>query len=123
MDLHASLEEPVTIEPGAFRCVPAGIIVALPRGFEAQIRPRSGLAARDGVTVLNAPGTVDADYRGEIRVVLVNHGPRPFTVSNGMRIAQMVIAPVERASIVEVLSESELDATRRSSGGFGHTGV
>ena len=123
MDLHASREEPVTIEPGTFRCVPAGIIVALPRGFEAQIRPRSGLAARDGVTVLNAPGTVDADYRGEIRVVLVNHGPRPFTVSNGMRIAQMVIAPVERASIVEVRSERELDTTRRSAGGFGHTGV
>ncbi|MFW6180626.1 MAG: dUTP diphosphatase [Spirochaetota bacterium] len=123
IDLHASLEEPVTIDPGAFRCVPAGIIVSLPQGYEAQIRPRSGLAARDGVTVLNAPGTVDADYRGEVRVVLINHGPRPFTVRNGMRIAQMVVAPVARADVVEVSSERELDSTLRSSGGFGHTGV
>lgn len=123
IDLHASLDEPVTIDPGAFRCVPAGIVISLPRGFEAQIRPRSGLAARDGITVLNAPGTVDADYRGEVKVVLINHGPRPFTVENGMRIAQMVVAPVERAAVVEVQSEHELERTDRDSGGFGHTGV
>jgi dUTP pyrophosphatase len=123
MDLYASLPEPLVIEPGGFECVPAGIIISLPQGYEAQIRPRSGLAARQGVTVLNAPGTVDADYRGEVKVILINHGKSPFRVERGMRIAQMVIAQVQRADVTEAGSEQELDRTGRSSGGFGHTGM
>jgi dUTP pyrophosphatase len=123
MDLYASLEHPVTIMPGEYSCVPSGIIISLPEGLEAQIRPRSGLAAKHGITVLNTPGTVDSDYRGEIKVILVNHGKKLFTVKNGMRIAQMVISKVERVQIIEAAEKTELAATRRDDGGFGHTGL
>src|SRR6516225_6210503 len=112
LDLTAAVgaDTPVTLAPGERCLVPCGIAIALPRGFEGQVRPRSGLAARHGVTVLNAPGTVDADYRGEVMVLLVNHGAEPFVVTRGMRIAQLVVAPVARAAAVEV---AELDATGR----------
>jgi dUTP pyrophosphatase len=100
--------------------IPTGIALALPRGHEGQIRPRSGLAARQGVTVLNTPGTIDADYRGEVQVILINHGAEPFVVERGMRIAQLVIARVERAALIEVDS---LDSTERASGGMGSTGM
>ena len=121
LDLVAAVPEgePVTLAPGARRLIPTGLAIALPDGFEAQVRPRSGLAARHGVTVLNTPGTIDADYRGEIKVIMINLGPVPFTVTRGMRIAQLTIAPVVRAGIAEV---SELEPTARGSGGFGSTG-
>jgi len=123
IDLFASIDEPVRIDPGEYKRIPSGIIISLPEGYEAQIRPRSGLAFREGVTVLNAPGTVDADYRGEIGVLLVNHGKRPFSVHSGMRIAQMIVTPVARADVVEVMHLEELERTDRDCGGFGHTGV
>ncbi len=119
MDLCAAIAEPVTLAPGARRLVPTGWSIALPAGYEAQVRPRSGLALSHGVTVLNAPGTVDADYRGEIGVVLVNHGAEPFVVRPGERIAQLVVARVERAEL-EVCDS--LDATDRGDGGYGSTG-
>jgi dUTP pyrophosphatase len=119
LDLLAAVDTPVTLAPGARALVPTGLAVALPAGFEAQVRPRSGLAARHGVTVLNAPGTVDADYRGEIQVILVNHGAEPFTIGRGERIAQMVVAPVTTATLLAVDS---LDETVRGGGGFGSTG-
>ncbi len=119
LDLVAAVDAPVTLAPGERALVPTGIAIALPEGFEAQVRPRSGLAAHDGVTLLNTPGTIDADYRGEIRVILINHGAAPFTVTRGLRIAQMVVAPVARAAIVEVTA---LDDTARGAGGFGSTG-
>jgi len=97
LDLLAAIDAEVTLAPGAIVLVPTGIAIALPEGFEAQVRPRSGLAAKNGVTVLNSPGTIDADYRGEIKIILINHGPQPFVVTRGMRIAQMVVAPVARA--------------------------
>lgn len=122
MDLSAALDggEELVLAPGARTLVPTGIAVALPAGYEAQVRPRSGLAAKHGVTVLNAPGTIDADYRGEIKVILINHSPEPFVITRGMRIAQLVIAPVTQARwrIVE-----ELDDTSRGAGGFGSTGI
>ena len=121
MDLVAAVEKEVTIPPGGFLPIPTGLQVALPEGFEGQIRPRSGLAARFGVTVLNAPGTIDSDYRGEIQVLLVNHGPADFVVSRGDRIAQLVIAGVVRGEWQEVTGD--LAATARGEGGFGHTGV
>jgi dUTP pyrophosphatase len=111
------------MEPGEFTSISTGIIVSIPRGYEAQIRPRSGLASRHGVTVLNAPGTIDADYRGEVGIILINHGKENFTVTNGMRIAQMVIARVDSTRIEEAVSIEELEKTERDSGGFGHTGV
>lgn len=120
MDLPAAIEAPMTLDPGEFRRVPCGFAVALPLGFEAQIRPRSGLASKHGVTVLNAPGTIDSDYRGEVQVVLINHGSSPFVVERGMRIAQMVVAPVTRVAWVEV---DELSQSARDAGGFGHTGT
>ena len=123
IDLMASLENPVDIRPGEFARIPAGIAISLPSGYEAQIRPRSGLAFKHGVTLLNAPGTIDADYRGEVGVLLINHGKETFTVTNGMRIAQMVVAQVQTASIEEAVSIEELEKTDRDSGGFGHTGV
>ena len=119
MDLAASLDTEVTIAPGQRALFGTGLAIALPRGFEAQVRPRSGLAAKHGVTVLNAPGTIDEDYRGEIKVILINHGDEPFVVKSGERIAQMVIAPVARVTPVEADS---LDGSTRGAGGFGHTG-
>jgi dUTP pyrophosphatase len=119
MDLPAAVDEALTIQPGGRALVPTGLAIALPPGFEAQIRPRSGLAARDGVTVLNTPGTVDADYRGEVKVILINLGDAPFTVTRGMRIAQMVIAPVAQAAVEEA---DALPETPRGEGGFGSTG-
>jgi len=123
IDLMASLENPIEIRPGEFAHIPTGIIISLPGGCEAQIRPRSGLAFKHGVTLLNAPGTIDADYRGEVGVLLINHGKETFTVTNGMRIAQMVVARVQTASIEEAMSIEELEKTDRDSGGFGHTGI
>ena len=122
LDLLAAVpaDAPVELPPGARALIPTGIAMALPPGHEAQIRPRSGLAVRHGVTVLNAPGTVDADYRGEVQVILVNLGSEPFTVRRGMRIAQMVIALLRPAKLVEIKT---LDATARASGGFGSTGT
>jgi len=119
MDLVAALADAVSFEPGEFKLVPCGIATAIPEGYEAQVRPRSGLAARHGITVLNAPGTIDSDYRGEVQVLLVNHGRAPFVVTPGMRIAQMVVAPVAR---VEWSRRDSLVDTARSAGGFGHTG-
>jgi dUTP diphosphatase len=121
LDLLAAVPEnsPVVLAPGKYALIPTGLSIALPPGYEAQVRPRSGLAARHGVTVLNAPGTVDADYRGEIGVPLINHGDVPFTVRRGERIAQMVIAPVIQVELVPVAT---LSSTARGSGGFGSTG-
>lgn len=120
LDLQAALDAPITLEPGQRSLVPTGLAIALPAGFEAQIRPRSGLALRDGITVLNSPGTIDADYRGEVKVILVNLGNGPVTLERGMRIAQMVIARYERSAWHEV---DELDETARGRGGFGSTGT
>ena len=121
LDLFAAIPDtkPLTLRAGARALVPTGIAIALPEGYEGQVRPRSGLATRHGLTILNAPGTIDADYRGEIQVVLANLGNEDVTITRGMRIAQLVIAPVARAQIVEVAS---LDETVRGSGGFGSTG-
>ena len=120
VDLPAAVDKAIALAPGAYAMVPTGLAVALPAGFEAQVRPRSGLAAKNGVTVLNSPGTIDADYRGEIKVVLINHGEEPFTVERGMRIAQMVVAPV---TSVNWLAVDSLDETARGEGGFGSTGT
>jgi dUTP pyrophosphatase len=119
MDLCAAVTSDVVIEPGAYTMVPTGYAIGLPSGFEAQVRPRSGLAAKNGVTVLNSPGTIDADYRGEVSVILINHGKSAFTVTRGMRIAQMVVAPVRTAMLEE---KENLDDTARGAGGFGSTG-
>jgi dUTP pyrophosphatase len=121
LDLLAAVPEdaPIVLAPGKYALVPTGLSIALPPGYEAQVRPRSGLAARHGITVLNAPGTVDADYRGEIGVPLINHGDVPFTIRRGERIAQMVIASVVQAELVPVTT---LSTTTRGSGGFGSTG-
>ena len=121
MDLRAAVaeEEPMIIEPGERALVPTGLCMALPAEMEAQVRPRSGLAARSGITVLNSPGTIDADYRGEVKVILINHGREAFRVERGMRIAQMVIAPVTQ---VQLLAADTLDETERGGGGFGSTG-
>ena len=122
MDLIAALGEgeAMVLQPGERALVPTGLAIALPAGFEAQVRPRSGLAAKNGVTVLNSPGTIDCDYRGEVKVVLINHGREPFTIERGTRIAQMVVAPVTQAMFREVES---LDETARGAGGFGSTGT
>lgn len=120
MDLLAAVAEPVTLEPGQRKLIPTGIAIALPAEFEAQIRPRSGLALKNGISLVNSPGTIDADYRGEIGVIVINHGDQPFTVERGTRIAQMVIARHERAVWTEV---DNLDETARGSGGFGSTGT
>jgi dUTP diphosphatase len=122
LDLLAAVSEgaPLVIAPGRWAAVPTGIAVALPPGTEGQIRPRSGLAARSGVSVLNAPGTIDADYRGEVQVLLINFGTEPFAVARGMRIAQLVVAPVGRARLIET---DRLAETGRGAGGFGSTGV
>jgi dUTP pyrophosphatase len=122
MDLRAAVaeDEPITLHPGDRFAVPTGLAFALPEGFEAQVRPRSGLAAKAGVTCLNTPGTVDSDYRGEVKVILINHGPDAFVIRRGDRIAQLVIAPVVQAAWRETDS---LDETQRGKGGFGSTGV
>lgn len=120
LDLLAAIVDDVLIQPGTFESIPTGIEIALPKGTEGQIRPRSGLAAGYGVTVLNSPGTIDEDYRGEVRVLLINHGKRDFVVSRGMRIAQMIVSPCIRVAIHEV---TNLDQTVRGTGGFGSTGV
>lgn len=121
LDLLAAVPEdqPMTLAAGRHALVPTGLMIALPPGYEAQVRPRSGLALKHGVTVLNAPGTVDADYRGEVAVLLINHGAEPFTIRRGERIAQMVVAPVTTANLVAVAT---LSATERGGGGFGSTG-
>lgn len=120
MDLEAYIMQELVLTPGAYAAIPTGIKIAMPQGIEAQIRPRSGLAAKHAITVLNSPGTIDADYRGEIRVLLINlHQTQAFTITKGMRIAQMVFAPISRAR----LQEGQMDATFRGEGGFGSTGV
>lgn len=119
MDLFATLEEDLVLACGERTLVPTGIAIALPEGFEAQVRPRSGLALKHGIALVNSPGTIDPDYRGEIGVIVINHGAEPFTIRNGERIAQLVIAPFVRTTLEVV---DELDDTGRGSGGFGHTG-
>jgi dUTP pyrophosphatase len=119
LDLCAAIDQPITLPPGGAAAIGTGLAMAIPDGYEGQVRPRSGLAMKSQVTVTNAPGTIDADYRGECRVLLINHGREPFTVSSGDRIAQLVIAPVVQAELVEV---DALDETERGAGGFGSTG-
>jgi dUTP pyrophosphatase len=118
-DLHAAVAGPTTIARGQILLVPCGFAMALPPGYEAQVRPRSGLSSRHGVTIVNTPGTIDADYRGEVHVPLINLGPADFVIERGMRIAQMVVMPVPPVELIEV---EELDDTARGRGGFGHTG-
>ena len=120
MDLRANIDEPITLHPLERRLIPTGLHIALPKGMEAQIRPRSGLALKHGITVLNSPGTIDADYRGEVMVVLINFSDKDFVINDGERIAQMVIARYEQ---VEFKTVEELDETERGEGGYGHTGV
>ncbi|MFO0110149.1 MAG: dUTP diphosphatase [Alphaproteobacteria bacterium] len=120
MDLMAAIADPITLAPGERKLIPTGIAIALPDGFEAQVRPRSGLALKHGLSIVNAPGTVDADYRGEVGVLLINLGQENFTIERGMRIAQMVSAPYSRARFTEVL---ELPSSERGEGGFGSTGT
>jgi dUTP pyrophosphatase len=119
VDLVAAIDEPVRIHAHERATIGTGVAISLPEGYEAQVRPRSGLAAQHGITLVNSPGTIDADYRGEIRVILINHGSEPFTVRPGDRIAQMIVGPVARVDWLEV---DELDETSRGGGGFGHTG-
>ena len=119
-DLRANLDAPVTLQPMQRHLIPTGLHIALPAGFEAQVRPRSGLALRHGITVLNSPGTIDADYRGEVMVLLVNLGQEPFVVNDGERIAQLIVARYEQVTLVPADS---LDITERGEGGYGHTGV
>ena len=120
LDLLAAVDEPLLLEPGKRALVPTGLAMAIPAGYEGQVRPRSGLAAKNGVTVLNTPGTIDADYRGEVKVILINLGEDAFTVERGARIAQLIIAPIHQAEIVGVETLSE---TARGDGGFGSTGT
>jgi dUTP pyrophosphatase len=120
LDLRAAIAAPVALAPMERRPIPTGLRVAIPRGFEGQVRARSGLALKHGLALVNAPGTIDSDYRGELQVLLVNLGPEPFTIEHGMRIAQLVVSPIERVDVVAVRS---LDGTTRGSGGFGSTGV
>lgn len=120
MDVRAKLETPIVLQPGAYQLIPTGLFAALPVGTELQVRPRSGLAFKHGITVLNAPGTIDADYRGEIGVLLINHGTHPFTIENGERIAQLILAKYERIAWTE---SENLPESQRGSGGFGSTGT
>jgi dUTP pyrophosphatase len=122
MDLRAALEKPLVLEPGERAAVPTGLAIALPDGYEGQVRARSGLARKHGIAIVNAPGTIDADYRGEVQVLLVNLGREPYSIEPGDRIAQLVVAPVVRVRIAQVASAEELGATERGSGGFGSTG-
>jgi dUTP pyrophosphatase len=119
MDIYAALQDSITLEPNTIALVPSGFAMALPTGFEAQVRPRSGLAIKHGITVVNAPGTIDSDYRGEVKVGLINLGRHPYTIGRGDRIAQLIVQRVHQAEIIEV---AVLDKTERSSGGFGSTG-
>jgi len=118
-DLAAAVGEPMTLQPGDIKLIPCGFSMSIPHGYEAQVRPRSGLASKHGITMINAPGTIDSDYRGEVQVPLINLGRQPFTIERGMRIAQMLILPVPAVEMVEV---DELDETKRGKKGFGHTG-
>jgi len=120
LDLRAELQSPIVLEPGQRSLIPTGLKIALPTGYEAQVRPRSGLAYKHGITVLNSPGTIDADYRGDVGVILINHGSEPFTIENGERIAQLIIAKFVQIDWDEVL---DLSTTSRGEGGFGSTGV
>jgi dUTP pyrophosphatase len=122
MDIRAAVDQnaPLVLEAGAYNLVPTGLSLQIPQGFEGQIRPRSGLAAKNGVTILNAPGTIDSDYRGELKILLMNVGREPFTITRGLRIAQLVIAPVTHMHVEEV---EELDDSLRGTGGFGSTGI
>lgn len=120
MDLPAAIDSEIALNPGERALIPTGFAMAVPDGFEAQIRPRSGLAARNGITVLNTPGTIDSDYRGEVQVILINLGQEPFIITRGMRIAQMIIAPV---TIVSISEQKELPDTQRGNAGFGSTGL
>ena len=120
MDLRAANSEPIELMPGKRVLIPTGFKMAIPEGFEAQIRPRSGLAFKNGITMLNSPGTIDSDYRGEVRVLAINHGEEPFIIKHGDRIAQMVIAPIHQISVEEI---DELPTTMRGAGGFGSTGI
>lgn len=120
LDLLAAISDDISLAPGSRALMPTGLAIALPEGYEAQVRPRSGLALKNGVTVLNSPGTIDADYRGEIGVILINHGDAPFVVTRGMRIAQLIVAPVTQLSWVET---TELPTTTRGTGGYGSTGM
>ena len=119
LDLCAAVDAPLMIPRGQIKLVPCGFAMAIPEGYEAQVRPRSGLASKHGITLINSPGTIDADYRGEVFVPLINHGPADFVIERGMRIAQMLVLPVPSVEVVEVES---LDDTARGAGGFGHTG-
>lgn len=119
-DISAYLSSPVTLRPGEYKAIPTGLFMEIPEGYEVQVRPRSGLALKHGITVLNAPGTIDSDYRGEVKVILINHSSEAFTIQNGDRIAQIVVARVHRLPFVEV---DDLSATERGEGGFGSTGV
>lgn len=123
LDLRANLDEPVILAPGLSKLIPTGLHIQLPAGYEAQIRPRSGLALKHCITVLNSPGTIDADYRGEIGVIIINHGPNSFTINDGERIAQMVITKHEQAEWKPCADISKLDETERGSGGYGHSGT
>lgn len=120
MDLRAAIKEDITIKPFETKLIPTNLAVEIPEGYEGQVRPRSGLAAKNFITVLNTPGTIDSDYRGEIKIILTNFGDKEFVIKRGDRIAQLVISKVEKANIVEV---KELNTTERNSGGFGHTGI
>jgi len=120
MDIRAALEESIILKVGERTLIPTGLVMALPNGYEAQIRPRSGLAIRNGITMLNSPGTIDSDYRGEVKVIAINHGQEDFIINHGDRIAQMVISPVVQLPVKEV---SELGETERGEGGFGSTGI
>ncbi len=120
MDIRACLESPVTLDPGQIKFIPTGLALSIPHGYEVQIRPRSGLALKHGIGMVNGPGTIDSDYRGEIGIILINWGEAPFTIRMGDRIAQMVLSKVLRADLKQV---TELDATKRGEGGFGHSGV
>ena len=120
MDIAAAIDQPICLQPGTIMAIPTGFAIELPAGYEAQIRPRSGLALKHGVTIANAPGTIDSDYRGEIAVILLNNGNQAFTITRGMRVAQMVLAAVTKRTPIEV---DDLDETERSAGGFGSTGL
>jgi dUTP pyrophosphatase len=120
MDIRAAVEKPIVLNPGEVRLIPAGFAMSIPSGYEVQVRPRSGLALRHGIGMVNSPGTIDSDYRGEVSIILINWGHRPFTINRGDRIAQMIIGKVYRADIID---SGSLDSTRRGPGGFGHSGI